>query len=225
MEYLLWGLVLLFAIVDWVAVYKHWKRVEYICKPGTMIALLVALWVTTGLQGLAIWFSIGILLSLAGDVFLMVPANLFIPGLLAFLLAHVSYIVGFSGKQPSALSSQLLALPLQVLLIVVIGALFYWRLSTSLKEKGHSSLRIPILIYLVVISLMVLSAFTTFLKPEWSMPVAILVSMGAVLFYISDAVLAWDRFIRPIHNGRMLNMIAYHLGQAALIAGVATQLR
>ena len=52
---------------------------------------------------------------------------------------------------------------------------------------------------------------------------AMLVSMGAFLFYISDIILAWNRFVTPIRNGRVINIAIYHLGQIALIIGVALQ--
>jgi len=48
--------------------------------------------------------------------------------------------------------------------------------------------------------------------------------VGAFLFYISDLILAWNRFVAPIQNGRLLNIVAYHLGQIALIVGVAMHL-
>jgi hypothetical protein len=44
-----------------------------------------------------------------------------------------------------------------------------------------------------------------------------------MLFFYSDAILAWIKFVAPIKNGRMMNMITYHLGQIALIAGVLIQ--
>jgi hypothetical protein len=49
------------------------------------------------------------------------------------------------------------------------------------------------------------------------------VSVGAFLFFISDVILAWNKFVSPIKNGRILNIAAYHLGQIGLIAGVIIQ--
>jgi uncharacterized membrane protein YhhN len=49
------------------------------------------------------------------------------------------------------------------------------------------------------------------------------VAVGAFLFYISDIVLAWNKFLSPIRNGRMLNIGLYHAGQFLLIAGVVLQ--
>ena len=64
-----------------------------------MICLFLWLFANTGLQGHAFWFGSGILFSLAGDVLLSFE-RMFLPGLVAFLLAHLSYIVGFQGRDP-----------------------------------------------------------------------------------------------------------------------------
>ena len=50
-----------------------------------------------------------------------------------------------------------------------------------------------------------------------------MVSLGAILFIFSDTLLAWNKFVKPIRRGRLALMIAYHLGQMALIAGAKGQ--
>ena len=52
---------------------------------------------------------------------------------------------------------------------------------------------------------------------------AALVAVGAFFFYLSDIILAWNKFVAPIKGGRIYNIGAYHLGQIALIAGVIAQ--
>lgn len=76
------------------------------------------------------------------------------------------------------------------------------------------------IVYGVVITLMLLSAMLTLFRLEWKATPAALVSVGAMLFFFSDVILAWNKFVAPIKNGRMMNMITYHLGQIALIVGV-----
>src|SRR5687767_7021085 len=90
----LW-LALVFAALEAIAVSKNLQRLEYIAKPAVMVSLFLWLYTTTGLQGNTFWFGLGVLLSLAGDVLLMISLDrLFVPGLVAFLLAHLSYITG-----------------------------------------------------------------------------------------------------------------------------------
>lgn len=205
------------AVIDWIAVAKNWKVVEYIFKPMTMLALLAWLWTTAGVQGVLILFALGIFFSLLGDVFLMLPANLFIPGLVAFLLAHIAYIRGFNQTLPPF---SLIAL-IPILIVFISFLLIYRKLSTGLTDHRQSGLKIPVFVYAIVISLMLLSAVFTFLKSDWVFPSTALVSIGALLFYISDAILAWNKFISPIQNGRLMNISTYHMGQILLITGVA----
>ncbi|MGE5223616.1 MAG: lysoplasmalogenase family protein, partial [Omnitrophica WOR_2 bacterium] len=108
-----------------------------------------------------------------------------------------------------------------ILIVLIAFWLIYNKLSASLSEHKQNGLKIPVLIYAIVISLMLLSAVFTFLKPDWGFPATALVTAGALLFYISDTILAWNKFVSPVHNGRLLNISAYHLGQILLITGAA----
>jgi hypothetical protein len=64
---------------------------------------------------------------------------------------------------------------------------------------------------------------STIFDPAWETGAAFLVTAGAFLFWISDLVLAWNKFVSPLPNSRMLNILAYHLGQIGLVAGVIFQ--
>lgn len=79
------------------------------------------------------------------------------------------------------------------------------------------------MVYGAVISLMLLSAMIKMTDFAWSVDAAALVSVGAFLFYVSDIILAWNKFVSPIQYGRIYNIGAYHLGQITLIAGVVAQ--
>ena len=89
-------IALLFAILDWIAVVKELKTLEYIAKPAVMLALLAWLWSVSGFRGGLFWFGLGLFFSLLGDIFLMLPRERFIPGLVSFLLAHLAYVIGFT---------------------------------------------------------------------------------------------------------------------------------
>jgi len=215
-------LVLAVAVVDWIAVAKGWKKVEYIAKPWTMAALFLVLALVGRFSSLPlILFGLGILFSLAGDVFLMFSDRWFIPGLVSFLLAHVAYIIGFNLPLP-------VVSPTWALIVALVLAFSAARLLrpivAGLAAKGQRKLIGPVVVYGVVITLMLLSAMLTLFRADWPSPVAAaLAAIGAMLFFYSDAILAWIKFVAPIKNGRMMNMITYHLGQIALIAGVLIQ--
>jgi uncharacterized membrane protein YhhN len=214
-------IVVAVAVVDWIAVAKGWKKIEYIAKPWTMAALFLVLALVGRFSSLPlIFFGLGILFSLAGDVFLMFSDRWFIPGLVSFLLAHVFYIVGFNIPLPVVSPTWALVL---ALVLAFSAARLLRPIVAGLAAKGQRKLVGPVIIYGVVITLMLLSAMLTLFRLEWKATPAALVSVGAMLFFYSDAILAWIKFVAPIKNGRMMNMITYHLGQIALIAGVLIQ--
>jgi len=220
-------LILLFAVavLDWVAVAKSWKRIEYFAKPATMILLLIWL-VLVGLNKIPlICFALGIFFSLAGDVFLMLSYarfsdRWFIPGLAAFLLAHISYIVGLNVPLPNV---SLLWSSLVALILALAAARLLRRIISSIHQKGLKRMAFPVGLYGAVITLMLLSALLTLSNLDWKPLTSILVASGALLFYMSDSVLAWNKFVSPLRNGRLINMILYHLGQIALVVGVVLQ--
>ncbi len=207
--------VLVLAIIDWVAADRKIKPLEYFAKPATMLALLWWVWQTTGLGGEMLWFSIGAAFCLAGDIFLMLPVDMFILGLVSFLVGHVFYIIGLNNVGPYINF-------VGVIEIILIGVYVGWLfpiLAKGLKEKAKTSLKIPVLVYTLVISLMVYSAIMTWSRSGWPNAAALAVSLGAILFYASDSMLAWDRFVKPLSHARLRVMTTYHLGQVGIILG------
>ncbi len=211
------GLFLLIALLDWIAVAKQWKALEYIAKPGAMVALIAWLVSLGGLSSPSIWFTAGLVFSLAGDVFLMLPAERFVAGLAAFLIAHLCYTVGYNTT----------SLPINVVTVILLAVValtamrLYRRIEQGLLAGGHAKLRAPVLLYSLVISVMLFSALTTYVRPAWSPGAALLAGLGALLFFLSDSLLAWNRFVQPIGNGRLMVIITYHIGQVLIAGGAA----
>jgi uncharacterized membrane protein YhhN len=205
-------LAVIFALADWIAVSTRNKPLEYLAKPAVMVALLAGLWLAGGFQGGTWPFAVGLFFSLLGDVFLMLPQDLFIPGLISFLLAHLAYIVGFTATDaPAGPIALVLVLP-----VMAAAAFVFRQVRSALVARGEGRLTLPILIYTLVISLMLLAALVTLIRPEWPPVAAILASAGALLFFISDGVLAWNRFVTPLSYGPLVVIITYHLGQALI---------
>ncbi|MDL1898986.1 lysoplasmalogenase, partial [Anaerolineae bacterium CFX7] len=78
------------------------------------------------------------------------------------------------------------------------------------------SLRAPVVVYGIAISVMLWSAWATLYRADWSAPQRACVIVGATLFFISDAMLAWNRFVKPFAAAKLAVIITYHLGQIAL---------
>lgn len=217
MSYLLIGVALLVAIADWVAVATQRKTLEYFAKPGVMLVLLIWLWQASGFSGSLIWFGLGLVFSMAGDIFLMLPRERFIAGLVAFLLAHVAYVVGFN-QTPTAFN---VAGFILAVLVTLVFLRVYRRIAAGLDASGQPALKTPVLIYSLVISVMLLSALLTLAADTWQAGAAILVSAGALLFFLSDTLLAWNKFVTPLKWGRLAVIITYHLGQILITVGAA----
>jgi uncharacterized membrane protein YhhN len=78
----------------------------------------------------------------------------------------------------------------------------------GVREGPQPTLVGPVVAYIAVISVMVATAFGT------RNPFAI---VGALSFYVSDATLAWNRFVEERPQGRLVTMITYHVGQALIV--------
>lgn len=210
-------LALFFAPLDWLAVARHWKPLEFIAKPAVMLFLMAYLWQETHFHAPLGWFALALFFSLLGDIFLMLPKENFIGGLVSFLLAHLAYIVGLN-QQPPPLNLPALLI---VLGVGAVGVQIFRRLRDALRSGGQGHYVKPVGIYATVIAVMLISALWTLAQPVgvWADAPSLLVSGGALLFFLSDTFLAWGRFIRPLPGGRALVHALYHLGQIGLLLG------
>ena len=206
-----WALLavtLVVAVVDWWAVVTERRTVEYICKPGTMVALVaMVLALDPATPAVRSWFVVALICSMAGDIFLMVPKDLFVPGLVAFLLGHIAYVAGL------VIGHQSLPLTGLGLVFVVLAITFILPRLLPAVRAAEPGLVPPVVVYMVVISSMVIAA--------WGTSVVLAIA-GACLFYASDATLAWNRFVHEYPRGRLAVMTTYHLGQVGLALAVVS---
>ncbi len=209
MTTLSWALAavaLAFAVTDWWATWADRVTVRYVAKPATLVALIgVAATVDPGVSStIRTWMVVGLVLSLAGDVFLMLDEKWFVAGLASFLLGHIAYVVALQ-LAPTSLALTLVGLAVVAVCIATFGR----RIVQGVAAGEQRDMVPPVIAYLVVISAMVVSAFGT--EAAWAI-------VGASLFYASDATLAWNRFLEKRRFGPLAVMVTYHLGQAGLVA-------
>lgn len=186
-------------------------ELKWLCllsKPLPVIALL--LWLrTTAASAYQSWISIGLLFSLLGDVLLEWPANLFVFGLGAFLMAHLAYLVAYLGD------SRRLA-PLALLLaFAVAGSMF-----TLFASSGLGDLLIPVALYSLVIGCMLWRALARLGSHGISKNSAWFAAGGALLFVFSDSLIGINRFVAPFDGARYAIMLSYWLGQLGIAASV-----
>ena len=194
--------------LDWFAVATGRKGLEYLFKPLTMLILVGAVFMYSVFADVDAFIAVlclALVFSLAGDVFLMLPRDLFLPGLASFFLAHLAYIALFL---PYASFSVRWVLPAFV--VVVIAVRFGTQIVTALDRRGRMSLKIPVIAYMAVITAMVGTVLAT--DSTWAY-------VGAVLFLASDTMIGLSRFVDAFRWDRLAIMITYHLGQLGLVAG------
>jgi uncharacterized membrane protein YhhN len=184
--------------------------IYYIFKPTTTILiLLVALSAPTNRYKIAI--VIGLLFALMGDIFLMVPSDQFIAGLVCFLITHISYTVGF-------LSDSRFGRPLRPFISLAIVAVFIY---TGISHNIASALKIPVAIYAAALSLMTSQAIAR--NSQNHNKSSLLAMIGAVLFLISDTLLAYDRFVFVFGSGHALILSTYYSAQYLIARSVNAQ--
>jgi uncharacterized membrane protein YhhN len=192
------------ALGDWWAVWTERHPVRWVTKPGTLAALVgVAATMDVADSQVRAWLVVGLVLSLLGDVFLLMDERWFVAGLGSFLLAHIAYVVALQ-LAPTSVPWTLVGLAVVVVSVALVGR----RVVSAVAGGDHRAMVGPVTAYLLVISAMVVSAFGTGSARAVG---------GASLFYASDATLAWNRFVEQRRHGHIAVMVTYHVGQAGLV--------
>ena len=153
------------------------------------------------------WLLAALLGSLAGDVFLMFP-GFFIPGLVAFLLAHLAYIALLRQDAP------LFASPRAWLGVGALALLAYAVLWTGGLPSG---LRAPVAAYVLAIAVM--AALAIGRARLLGNAAARLVALGAICFLVSDTTLAINRFVSPLPHSAVWVLSSYYAAQCLIVIG------
>lgn len=185
------------------------QKLLFVFKPLT-IGLVIGLAWMVGEESPDRYFwlvLLGLLFSAAGDVFLMLPRDRFIAGLASFLVAHLLYIAAFSAAA-GFWATPWLALP------YLLGAglmLLY-----LLPHAGN--LTVPVVVYALVIATMGWQATGHWLALRDSASLCAMI--GAMLFLVSDAVLATNRFAKPFISAELALLSTYFAAQTLIALSV-----
>jgi uncharacterized membrane protein YhhN len=177
------------------------RTMVYIFKPLTMLFIIgIALIGISDSKSYRKLIVAALCCSLAGDVLLMLPSDQFVPGLLSFLIAHCFYIAAFRTRPSGLLSTRF------GLACLGYGSLMLWLLFPYLGD-----MKLPVLIYLIVVLLKAWRALT-----RWSMNRnrrTLLAALGASLFVVSDSMIAINRFYVRFRLADLLIMLTYFVAQ------------
>jgi uncharacterized membrane protein YhhN len=186
---------------------------HYIAKPAIVVSLMFLFIKTSGsisksikrITLLALGFSV------LGDILLMFvdqSPHFFTIGLVAFLLAHVMYILVFLKHR----NKQKPIIGFVILLLAYASGLFY------LLKGGLGAMLIPVIVYMVVILSMATTAFMR--KGIVNHMSYNLVFVGAIFFMISDSILALNKFYEPLPFSNISIMLTYALAQFFIVIGI-----
>ena len=192
------ALILTAALLTIGAEYHGPRRVVYLCKPLTTALILILAIGRGGERTYAILIAVGLLCSLAGDIFLMLPQDRFIAGLVSFLVAHIIYSAAFIlAARPWTGNALLTLFPL----------LAYGLIAFLILRRDLGPFLVPVLCYMLVILIMAWRAVEY--ARQYPEPGPILAAAGALIFVVSDTALAYKRFVRPFRTAQAIVLGTY----------------
>ncbi|KAJ2491778.1 hypothetical protein IWW37_001977 [Coemansia sp. RSA 2050] len=176
------------------AAVQQWTELKYLLKPT--VTLLIAYPTKSGSSSGIFW---GLLFSTLGDICLMIPRDdMFVPGLLSFLVAHILYTASFRNAPPSLSWT---AAPFGVYAAAMMAALYPG------VAKEEVVVQVGVVVYMLVISGMAYRA---------SLSGNALLIIGTLLFCLSDSILAWDKFLHSYEWCEFGIMITYYTAQLCI---------
>ena len=203
---IIFGIILLFGLLYYE---KKKDRIPLLIMKSILSLLFV---ITALLQPHSVpayyhYLFVGLIFCLIGDVCLALPQEkAFMGGLVAFLIGHVFYIFSF-------LSLTQIFHWISTGLLIIFGMstfIFFW-LRPHLK-----SMLIPVLIYILVITVMASGAWAVFWKSSFQISGRTLILAGSLCFYFSDLFVARDKFIKEEYRNRLFGLPLYYGGQFLL---------
>jgi uncharacterized membrane protein YhhN len=184
------------------AEYRGTRTRIYFLKPlTTTLILSIALASTDPQSGIyrgAV--AIGLLFSLLGDVFLMLPRDRLLAGMASFAAAHLAYILAFTGDARDILN---LYLAIPFIMYALVFYLFF------VPDLGYY--RLPVLVYSLLISFMAWAAWGRWLR--FRDLATLLAAVGAILFISSDTLNAFRRFRGRFRQDQLATLVTYYTAQ------------
>lgn len=186
---------LIFSLLYLVTQHKRYPG-HFLIKATPILLLAFWVWQTT-----SNWLVLAALLfSAIGDIALALNSDkYFVVGLGSFLVGHLFYTAAFLQSfavEPIAL--------LPIGFIILLGFFVAWQLWPQLGK-----LRIPVMTYVLVSMVMGFGA-------ALQSPFSIVAVVGAILFMLSDASIAWHKFLRPLPYRDFIVMSSYYAAQLFL---------
>ena len=183
----------------------------YIFKPLATVLILALALANAAKTKLpfARWISLGIFLSLFGDILLLRPDKWFLPGLAVFLLSHIAYFAAFTRDVKFPANATI-----WLAFLAIAAANFF-----ALRPHLPRGLEPPVAINAFALATMTAQAIGRALLLRTI--TAKLAAAGAVFFLLSDSLLAWDRFRHPLPFAPLLILAPYYLAQCLIASSTS----
>ena len=175
-----------------------------------LFLLLLILSVVSGGTRFSYLIAVGLLFSMFGDFFLLDESRYLIPGMISFSLAHIVYI--------AAVFHTDISITIPGIVIVVFSIIYILTVKTFLRTGFQKKIFSPVVFYCVLLTAMNLSA-QSYEAARGGLSV---LSIGAALFYVSDAFLSWEVIVAKYKASAIIVLASYYAAQM-LIACKAVQ--
>ncbi len=185
----------------------------FVFKPLTTVLIILFAWPRGAAQPvLRRWIRAGLLLSLVGDVALLWPKQGFLPGLIAFLLAHLAYIAAF------CVPARLAARPLAFVVCALVAAVILSQLWAGVP----AALRAPVVAYVLCLATMASQAAVWWRVAAGRADATLArhAAIGGALFMVSDSLLAINRFALPLPLSSLWILLPYWVAQWCIAASL-----
>jgi uncharacterized membrane protein YhhN len=165
-----------------------------------ILALAVSNW-RASRKSYALSISVGLFVSLLGDIALLRAEEYFLSGLVAFLFAHIAYLLAFT--RDTEFPARWSVCFLYLFVAAILYLFLFPRLPVALK--------LPVAVYAILLTSMAGQAMGRYLVVRSR--IAKHAANGALLFMLSDVLPAIDRFRAPLPRASLLILVPYFLGQ------------
>lgn len=204
-----------FSIIYLVLILVGREDITWFLKPFLLPFLIVAVYFHQRFSSKKI-LLVALILSWIGDIILLFADKgelYFIGGLIAFLLSHIFYILLFNKQLKMYLKKSR-----TIYWIGITSIIIYLLVMMVVLMPYLGDLLLPVFVYAMTISIMLLFALKGFLN--WQKPANIYIFIGAIIFVASDSVLAFDKFYAAIPYSSFFIMSTYLAAQYLIVIGI-----
>ena len=192
-----------------------WESTAFPLKAFLMPALIAAVYFYPDFTSkkFLLW---ALIFSWIGDVVLMFQSMnplFFIGGLISFLIGHIIYMILFYKEKRSNLPQNS-----SFIRVGFIAIIAYLIVMLSLLFPHLGGMRLPVTVYAFTISAMLATAIMGY--SSWEVSANTWILSGAILFVMSDSILAFNKFYQPIWLASFFIMVTYLAAQYAIVVGV-----